>query len=187
ASRQPVYCSIRSEVTSITCVRRTASTSRGAKTTSSPRVVSVVTIVRAESDVGLPNGPTASTSAMRPATWTSSLRIPGYDSPSRPIRRVTSLWIFAASYSPYGNWNSNEHQLQTSTIELMRGSASPLRTRRSSASDDGRVLVGSIPTRLYIVRTALVSAGGFIRTAASAAASGASKTWSCSTTVAPSN
>src|SRR4029434_7532555 len=137
--RQPVYCCIRAEVTSITCVRRTASTSRGAKTTSSPRVVSVVTIVRAESDVGLPNGPTASTSAMRPATWTSSLRIPGYDSPSRPIRRVTSLWIFAASYSPYGNWNSNEHQLQTSTIELMRGSASDLRRSAVAPDPEGHI------------------------------------------------
>ena len=41
-----------------------------------------------------------------------------------------------------------------STRLLMRGSSSPWRTRRSSASDDGRVLVGSMPTRLYIVRTA---------------------------------
>src|SRR5258705_852184 len=174
ASRQPVYCRIRSDVTSITRVNRAASTSRGANTTSSPRVVAVVTIVLAESDVGLPKGPAASTSAMRPPTCTSSLRMPGYDSPSRPIRSVTSPSMCAASYRPYGSWNSNEHQLQTSTIELMRGSVSPLRTRRSSASDDGRVLVGSIPTRLYIVRTAVVSAGGLMRTAASAAASGAS-------------
>src|SRR5688572_30468466 len=70
---------------------------------------------------------------------------------------------------------------------LMRGSVSPLRTRRSSASDDGRVLVGSRPTRLYIVRTEVTSAGGFVRTAASAAARGALNRGSRSTTVAPSS
>src|SRR5688500_14347400 len=69
----------------------------------------------------------------------------------------------------------------------MRGSASPRLMRRSSASDDGRVLVGSSPTRLYILRTALVSTGGAMRTAASASASGAFRRASCSTTVAPSN
>src|SRR5688572_1249961 len=93
----------------------------------------------------------------------------------------------AASYNPYGSWNSSEHQLHTSTIELIRGSGSPLRTRRSNASDEGRVLVGSRPTRLYMVRTAVVSAGGFIRTADSAAASGAFNRGSRSTTVAPSS
>ena len=69
----------------------------------------------------------------------------------------------------------------------MRGSESPFRTRRSSASEDGRVLVGSRPTRVYIVRTAAISAGGRARTAASAAASGASRRVSRSTTVAPSS
>src|SRR5688572_11795228 len=70
---------------------------------------------------------------------------------------------------------------------LMRGSVSPLRTRRSSASEEGRVFVGSSPTRLYIVRTAVTSAGGLMRTAASAAASGAFKRAPRSTTVAPSS
>src|SRR5687767_11076008 len=70
---------------------------------------------------------------------------------------------------------------------LMRGSVSPLRTRRSSASEEGRVFVGSRPTRLYIVRTAATSAGGLMRTAASAAASGACNRASRSTTVAPSS
>src|SRR5678815_4215304 len=74
-----------------------------------------------------------------------------------------------------------------STMLLMRGSVSPLRTRRSSASDEGRVLVGSRPTRLYIVRTAVTSTGGLVRTAASAAASGALRRGSRSTTVAPSS
>src|SRR5215216_6172676 len=69
----------------------------------------------------------------------------------------------------------------------MRGSASPLRTRRSSASDDGRVLVGSSPTRLYIVRTAAISGGGLARTPASAAARGASIRGSQSTTIASSS
>src|SRR5215510_12122600 len=113
--------------------------------------------------------------------------MPGYDSPTRPMRSSTSPSMFAASYNPYGSWNSSEHQLQTSTIELMRGSESPLRTRRRSASDDGRVFVGSSPTRLYIVRTAVISAGGLARTADSAAASEASMRASRSTTVAPSS
>src|SRR5215475_6077103 len=42
----------------------------------------------------------------------------------------------------------------------MRGNVSPFFTRRSSASDDGRVLVGSMPTRLYIVRTAAMMSVG---------------------------
>src|SRR5687767_7942733 len=70
---------------------------------------------------------------------------------------------------------------------LMRGSVSPLRTRRSSASDEGRVFVGSSPTRLNIVRTEMTSAGGFVRTAASAVASGAFNRGSRSTIVAPSS
>src|SRR5688500_817248 len=74
-----------------------------------------------------------------------------------------------------------------STSALMRGSGSPLRTRRSSASEEGRRFVGSIPTRLYIVLTAAISSGGCARTAASAAASGASSRGSRSTTVAPDN
>src|SRR6185503_17077588 len=69
--------------------------------------------------------------------------------------------------------------------ELMRGNGSPLRTRRSSASDDGRVLVGSSPTRLYIVRTAATSAGGCWRTSDSASASCAVRRGSRSTTCAP--
>ena len=44
-----------------------------------------------------------------------------------------------------------------STRPLTRGSGSPLRTRRSSASLDGRVLVGSMPQRLYIARVAAVA------------------------------
>ena len=52
--------------------------------------VSPVTIVRAESDVGLPNGPRSSASANRPATWTASLRMPAYSSASTPRRRMTS-------------------------------------------------------------------------------------------------
>jgi hypothetical protein len=60
-------------------------------------------MVRAESDVGLPNGPTSSATVIRPPTFTSSLRIPAYFSPSRPSRIVTAPTIFAASYSPYGN------------------------------------------------------------------------------------
>ncbi len=67
----------------------------------------------------------------------------------------------------------------------MRGIVSPFRTRRSSASFDGRVLVGSMPTFLYIVRTAADSAGGVMRTLASASASSESSRCSCSTTVAP--
>ena len=112
--------------------------------------VAEVTIVRAESDVGLPNGPSSSATVSRPATWTTSLRMPAYSSPSRPIRRVTGPRICARSYRPYGSWNSTEHQLATSTIALMRGIVPPLRMRRSSASFDGRVFVGSSPSRLYM-------------------------------------
>src|SRR3990167_724747 len=72
-----------------------------------------------------------------------------------------------------------------STSELIRGMVSPLRTRRSSASFDGRVLVGSIPTRLYMVRTAADSGGGETRTLASASASSGSSRCSWVTTVAP--
>src|SRR5262245_31161787 len=72
-------------------------------------------------------------------------------------------------------------------MELMRGNGSPRRTLRSRASDEGRVLVGSSPTRLYIVLTAAISSGGCIRTVDSAAASGALRRGSRSTTVAPSS
>src|SRR5689334_10360168 len=72
-----------------------------------------------------------------------------------------------------------------STAELIRGIVSPLRTRRSSASFDGRVFVGSMPTFLYIVRTAADSAGGETRTFDSASASSGSSRGSRSTTVAP--
>ena len=48
---------MRGAVVSSTRVSRRESTSIGAKTTTSASVVAVVTIVRAESDVGLPNGP----------------------------------------------------------------------------------------------------------------------------------
>ena len=44
----------------MTRASRATSTSRGANTTSSARVVAVVTIVLAESDVGFPNGPRVS-------------------------------------------------------------------------------------------------------------------------------
>src|SRR4030095_13660206 len=147
--------------------------------------VAGVTIVRAESDVGLPKGPRSSATVIRPATCTASLRMPAYSSPSRPSRIITVPTMYEASYNPYGSWNSSEHQLITSTIELMRGSASPLRTRRKSASFDGRVLVGSMPTRLYIVRTAADSAGGDTRTRDSASASSGSSPASRSTPVAP--
>ena len=100
---QPVNSDIRLKVASRTCASLRGSTSHGAKTTSSASVVAVVTIVRAESDVGLPKGPTRSTSAMRPSTCTASLRMPGYDSPGRPMRNSTSPSICAASYSPYGS------------------------------------------------------------------------------------
>src|SRR5688572_12689052 len=178
---------MRVDVTSSTCVSCRASTSRGANTTSTPRVVEVVTIVLAESEVGFPNGPIRSASVIRFSTRTSSLRMPAYDSPALPRRSSTSPSILSASYSPYGSWNSSEHQLHTSTMLLMRGSVSPFRTRRSRASDDGRVLVGSSPTRLYIVLTAVTSTGGLVRTAASAAARGALRRGSRSTTVAPSS
>ena len=68
----------------------------------------------------------------------------------------------------------------------MRGSGSPLVTRRSSASDEGRRLVGSRPTRRYMARTASRSAGGARRARASASASGASSRPSRSTTATPS-
>ena len=58
------------DVTSITYPSRFASHSAGANTTNMALVVAVVTMVRAESDVGLPNGPTWSTSVIRPATST---------------------------------------------------------------------------------------------------------------------
>src|SRR5687767_13576611 len=77
-STPPVNSAIRADVTSRTCVTVLASTSRGANTTRSARVVSVVTIVRAESDVGLPNAPIESVSAIRSPTCTSSLRMPAY-------------------------------------------------------------------------------------------------------------
>ena len=72
---------------------------------------------------------------------------------------------------------------------LTRGSVSPRRTRRSSASDDGRVLVGSRPMARYSARvrcTASSSAVPPARSRASASANGASRRWSCSTTVTPS-
>ena len=56
-----------------------------------------VTIVRAESDVGLPNGPSIVGQRQPPATWTVSLRMPAYSSPSRPRRRVTGPRMRARS------------------------------------------------------------------------------------------
>ena len=49
-----------------------------------------------------------------------------------------------------------------STRLLIRGSASPFRTRRSRASDEGRRFVGSRPVRRNIPRTAALSSGGRI-------------------------
>ena len=47
------------------------------------------------------------------------------------------------------------HRLSASTSVLTRYSASPFRTRRSSASFEGRVLVGSRPSALYSVARVL--------------------------------
>ena len=60
-------------------------------------VVAAPTAVRAESEVGLPNGPSRSVRTGRPSRWTSSFRMPGYDSPATPRRSVTSPSIFPAS------------------------------------------------------------------------------------------
>ncbi len=76
-SRHPVISPILATVTSSTRSRRAASSAAGANTTTTADTVLVVTIVRAESDVGLPNGPTRSASVRRPPTCTSSLRMPG--------------------------------------------------------------------------------------------------------------
>src|SRR3954453_8476499 len=111
----PQYARVRADDTSSTCSNRVSGTSVGAKTIISARVASSVTIVRAESEDGFPNGPFSSASVMRPATWTSSLRLPWYDSPSSPMRNATSPEMRSRSYSPQGSWNSSEHQLHTST------------------------------------------------------------------------
>ena len=72
----------------------------------------------------------------------------------------------------------------TSTRLLMRGSSSPLRTRRSSASDDGRVFVGSMPDALvHRPHAAVISADSARRASRAAAArSGSSIASSRSTT-----
>lgn len=73
-----------------TCSTAGAATDTGEKITTSARRVAMVTIVRAESDVGLPNGPVSSARVSRPATCTVSLRMPAYSSPGLPRRRMTA-------------------------------------------------------------------------------------------------
>src|SRR5258705_8829939 len=111
------------------------------------RVDSVTEVLR-ESEVGLPKGPAGSLRIGRPSRLTVSLRIPANDSPWRPRRRVTGGVTFAASYSPIGNRYRRAQRLQRSTAFRMRGRPLPCRTRRRSASEDGRVRVGSIPNAL---------------------------------------
>ena len=103
--------------------RRAGSTSSGAKTTTRPSVVAGVTIVRAESDVGFPNGPSLidqrdPAGEMHRVLADSGVFLTVASEPHRD--RAVDV---AAIVRPYGNWSSTEHQLITSTSELMRGSA----------------------------------------------------------------
>ncbi len=59
---------MRDFVRSMAAVNTAELTDTGQKITTSERVVSVVTMVRAESDVGLPKGPSSSASVSRPPT-----------------------------------------------------------------------------------------------------------------------
>jgi len=69
----------------------------GAKITIQSEVVAFVTEVLSESEVGFPKGPVSSQRTGRPSRFTSSLRIPGYDSPGFPRRSVTFPRIFPTS------------------------------------------------------------------------------------------
>src|SRR5258708_5828262 len=110
-------------------------------------------MVRAESALGLPHGPSASAMQIRPATLTRSLPMPVYPSPSAPsLITSSSPFTLSRSYRPTGTCSCTERALATSTSELMRGSGSPFLSRRSSASDDGRTRVGSNPKRRYSSR-----------------------------------
>src|SRR5712692_3791631 len=57
-------------------VRSTSSSLTGRKYIHAARSVAVVIIVRAESELGLPHGPSASATQIRPATFTRSLPMP---------------------------------------------------------------------------------------------------------------
>ena len=96
----PQNCRMRDAVSSSALAATSPPAARGAKMTQSRRVAPGATIVRAESDVGLPNGPFASAMVSRPVTWIMSFRIPAYSSPSRPTRRVTSPSIASAVVEP---------------------------------------------------------------------------------------
>src|SRR5216683_3725672 len=79
-------------------VRSTSSSVTGRKYIHAARSVAVVIIVRAESALGLPHGPSASAMQIRPARFTRSLPMPVYMSPSVPsLRTSSSPRIFSRS------------------------------------------------------------------------------------------
>ena len=75
-STPPAQAPARSAVSATARAPSAAGVDAGTNRTNSTRVVAVDTDVRSESEVGLPNGPSASTSVRRPATLTRSLRMP---------------------------------------------------------------------------------------------------------------
>src|SRR6266481_1237024 len=114
--------------------------------------VAFVTIVRSESLVALPCGPTVSVNSGNPSKFKSYLPIPLYVSPARPARKTMSPTTCPRSYSPIGNRLSTDSRLMTSTTALICGSPFPATTRRNSASAEPRYRAGSFPKALYALR-----------------------------------
>src|ERR1700674_3391155 len=117
--------------------------------------VSVVTIVRSESLVALPCGPTVSAKSGNPSKFKPYFPIPLYVSPASPARKTISPTTCPRSYSPTGKRLSTETRLITSTTALICGKPFPANTHRSSASAEPRYLAGSFPSALYAARVAV--------------------------------
>src|SRR5262249_10976298 len=116
------------------------------------RMDASVTHVRIESEIGLPNGPSRSTSNGKWARFRRSRPIPSYDSPSCPMRHVIGGVSFSASYNPLGPRGFQEKEFNKSNAELMKYSPFPFTARRSSDCEEGLYRVGSNPARWKIVR-----------------------------------
>src|SRR6266446_6941730 len=120
--------------------------------TASTWFVAAVTMVRSESLVALPCGPTVSANNGSPSKFKSYLPMPLYVSPARPARKTMSPTICPRSYNPIGRRLSTDTRLITSTTALICGKPFPATTRLSSASADPRYRAGSFPKALYALR-----------------------------------
>src|SRR5882672_1960466 len=147
----PAACCVNSA--DILCAQRSSpSAPPNEMITASTWFVAFVTIVRSESLVALPCGPTVSANSGSPSRFKSYLPMPLYVSPARPARKTISPTTCPRSYSPIGNRLSTDTRLITSTTALICGNPFPATTRRNSASAEPRYRAGSLPRALYALR-----------------------------------